>query len=201
MPISPAIAAAQQKLLMSTIKFDAPTQGLAQPTASPHMELLKTRMGEQGFQRMHERNLRVKDTFERGAAPGETPEQRLSQLMGGGGRYAQLKVRQDVMSNNYNPANHTVSMVDPARIPYAGHELRHAYDHSHKKMDLTIPEHRLQSELNAFGSQQKIADELGVPSGLERSPLEQARTYHGKPGYPGTVDSSAVAVNTWRQAQ
>ncbi|MCK6545932.1 mitochondrial inner membrane protease ATP23 [Myxococcota bacterium] len=203
MPISPVIRQRIQALQTAAIDYAPGTERLAQPSGSDHFELLKARVGDAGLQRMFERGQWVKqklDPHGDGAHPEAPKPETMLSLRVKQGKLAKPKVRRDVMGNHYDPRTNTVALMDPRLEHYAAHELRHAYDHTHRKMDLHEPTHRLTSEVNAFGSQIKAAEELGVDPGLSgRTAQQQARTYEGKPGYPGTLESSAEAVRDWRE--
>ena len=201
--ISPAIQQRQQALRQSTIDFRPGTEALAGPSGSDHFEVLKEKMGESGLSRMFQRGQWVKQTLDPhgdGAHPDAPRPETLLSLRAKQGKFAKPKVDKDVLHNAYNPSTNTASLIDPSRVHFAAHELRHAYDHTHGKLDLHQPEHRLMSEVNAFGSQVKSAVELGVDPGISgRTAQQQARTYEGKPAYPGTLESSAAAVDAWRK--
>ncbi|WP_144156086.1 hypothetical protein [Paraburkholderia sp. BCC1885] len=197
--------AASDKLRQSGVDYRPGTESLAQPTTgSAHLDMLRTRAGDKGLERMFQRNIKVKTIMDRvdtSHPDAVKPEQVIKALNTPGSRYSKLAVEKTSVGNHYSPAENTVRLIDPDNHPYAAHEMRHAYDHLHGKLDLQQPEHRLKSEHNAFVSQQKAAGELGQPSGFDRTPFEQAKTYEGKEGYPGTVLESTDAVKKWVDQQ
>lgn len=198
------VASRTQQLKMSTISWGAGTEGLAAPSQSAHFNTIKSRLGDKGLETMFKRNARVKPLMDRiGDHPDAIkPERIVSHFAESSGRFGKLKVNRHPSTNAFNWSQNEISLIDPTNEHYAAHEMRHAYDHHFGKLDMTIPEHRLTSELNAFGTQIKVATELGVDAGLSgRSALEQARTYEGKPSYPGTLDSSFETVRKWKQDQ
>jgi hypothetical protein len=191
------------KLKQSTIQYGPGTEALTrQSTGSPHLDLLKNRLGEKGLERTFQRNMKVKAIMDRvdSSHPDAVRPEKLIKALASSpdSRFSKLKIEKGTVGNSYNPSENTVSLIDPSNRPYAAHELRHAYDHLQNKLDLRQPEQRLASEHNAFTSQVKTADELGESSGIDRPPLAQARTYEGKDGYPGTVEESHDAVKAWR---
>jgi hypothetical protein len=102
---------------------------------------------------------------------------------------------------HYDPATNSVSLMNPGQMDQTGHELQHASDHIHGDLDLANPDHRLASELNAFTTQDAVSQETtgaGPRNFEDRTPSEMARSYHGKDGYPGTLDSSLASGAAWR---
>ncbi|WP_148715052.1 hypothetical protein [Chitinolyticbacter meiyuanensis] len=198
--LGPLVQQRTQALRMSTIGFDTHSAHLAAPTASPHFEAIKKNLGDEGLSSMFQRNAFVQRLASRGynfGAADRSMEQMLSTMASSSGSKGKLKIERGVAQNFFSPQDKRIELVDPTNVPYAAHEMRHAYDHLKGKLDLSVPEHRLMAEHNAFHTQTKVAGELEVPSGIDRTPYEQAQTYHGKPGYPGTVDSSTEAVRKW----
>jgi hypothetical protein len=193
--------------LVFTLQFVPLKQALRGGSGSAHLDTLARRLGEAHLHNIFVRNLKAKSMIDRvdtNHPDAVKPEEILRRL--GRPSSAQpttLAFVKQSSSNFYAPKSDSVHLVDPSNLPYAAHELRHAYDQATGKMDLSQPAHRLASELNAFGSQVKAAAELGIASGISRTPLEQARTYEGKDpvNYPGTIESSQAAVAEWRAAK
>jgi hypothetical protein len=206
----PLVRAAQAQLRMSTIGFDANSLHLAEPTGSPHLEQLKEKLGDVGLNRMFSRQVEVHQLAtqmraqdyprqdigtmipRRMAQLGDLPNSAMSRLKvqsGGGDK------------NYYDPADNRIQLINSHKLPFAAHEMRHAYDHLTGKLDLKTPTHNLHAEFNAFSTQQIVADQLGQDSEVYGSPLEHARTYETKQRlrdlYPGTVESSREAVAQW----
>ncbi|GAA5783801.1 hypothetical protein [Chitiniphilus shinanonensis] len=206
---------ATQQLRMSTISFNANAQHLASPTGSPHLESFKEKLGDVGLSRMFQRQRMVQEQAEKMRAQdyskseiGGMIPKRMEQIGNNqNSPVSRLKVGssggEGAAENFYDPTANKVKLFDSKQLPFATHELRHAYDHLTQKLDLNTPEHRLASEFNAFSSQQKTADELKVSSGFQLAPLAQAKTYEQKTKlrdvYPGTVESSIAAVEKWQQ--
>jgi hypothetical protein len=196
------VARASQKMAMSTLAFEPRTAHLAEPSGSPHMEQIKKNLGEVGLSSMFARNSFVQKLASRDynfTGADRSMEKMLSAMADSPGRRGKLKVQQGVSQNYFSPSEKKIELVDPRNLPYAAHEMRHAYDHLKGKLDLNQPLQRLAGEHNAFTTQTIVAGQLGVPSGIERTPYEQAKTYHGKPGYPGTVDESIAEVARWKK--
>ncbi|TJZ73184.1 hypothetical protein [Chitiniphilus eburneus] len=211
----PLVRDATQKLRMATISFNDHAQHLASPTGSPHLELIKEKLGDIGLGRMFQRQKMVHEQAETMRGQdfskkdiGDMIPKRMAQLGNNqNSPVSRLKVESSggvgAAENFYDPTANKVKVFDSRLLPFATHELRHAYDHLTQKLDLNNPEHRLASEFNAFSSQQKAANELHVPSGFQLPPLDQAKTYEQKTKlrdvYPGTVESSLAAVKKWQQ--
>ena len=203
MPLKPLIRQRIKQLQSSAIDWQPGTASLARPSGSDHFELLKGRVGDAGLERMFERGRWVKtklDPFGDGAHPDAPRPEKLLRIRAEQGKYSKTKVKPGIDKNYYDPKANEIALIDPNRVPYAAHEMRHAYDHLHRKLDLGAPEQRLKAEVNAYGSQLQTARELGQDAGLSgRTAQQQARTYEGKPGYPGTLESSERAVDDWRK--
>lgn len=202
MPISPLIQQRIQALRTAAIDFQPGTEGLANTTGSDTFERLKATTGDVGLQRMFERGQWVKktlDPFGDGAHPEAPRPESLLQLRARQGRLSKPSVTRSYTQNAYDPAKNQISLIDPARVPFAAHELRHATDHLTRQLDLHTPSHRLAAEERAFQTQIDAARELREDAGISgRTAAQQARTYEGKPGYLGTLDASRDAVAAWR---
>ncbi|CAN5757323.1 hypothetical protein BH09PSE5_BH09PSE5_05570 [soil metagenome] len=202
-------AARADELARSRLIFTRGTEVLEQrvvgcQSGSAHLDRLTLRIGEKKLANMLARNAKAQrimsrvDVAHEYALRAEAVLRRLG--ADGSPQSTRLVIALAQVGNSFAPKESKVNLIDPSQLPYAAHELRHGFDHTTEKMDLNRPEHRLASELNAFGSQQQTADELGVASGITRTPLQQARTYEGKDdvNYPGTVESSQAAVRVWK---
>lgn len=201
MPISPLVRQRITQLQNSAIDFKPGTENLKAPSGSDTFESLKASVGDVGLQRMFERGKWVKNKLDPhgdGAHPDAPKPEKLLAIRANQGKFSKTKVERDVMHNAYDQSANKVMLIDPQRVPFAAHEFRHADDHLTKKLDLHEPSHRLKAEENAFQTQIDSARELGQDPGISgRTAAQQARTYEGKPSYPGTLDQSRTAVATW----
>lgn len=205
----PSIRQRQEALFASTLvftrKLEPLEEGLQQAAKrSKHLHDTVQQVGERLLDRALVRNARVADLMSRvdpeDSRYAERPDRLIKRLSPpGSDRDTRLRFDFDSCVHSFDPYTNTITLSDPSRIPYAAHEIRHAHDQLTGRLDLRIPEHRLASEVHAFTTQQIVADELNIPSGISRSPVEQARTYEAKTSnvYPGTLETSFQAVQEW----
>lgn len=144
----------------------------------------------------------VIDAFNRSGNTGYRLAPRWDPATVTGAEEARLRVGVNRGTSPHFDQNTTsISLMEPSALDQTAHELQHARDHLHGDLDLHTREHRLASELNAFTRQDLVSRQLtgGPPPNFEgRSPRQMAESYHGKEGYPGTLDSSLESVRRFK---
>jgi hypothetical protein len=99
---------------------------------------------------------------------------------------------------HYDPDSNKVVVNDVKWLDSLPHEMEHARQQLSGDLSLKNPGHRLWSEKLAFGVQDAVSKELSgkSPDVFEgRTPEQMAKSYIGKKGYPGTVESSKKMVD------
>lgn len=211
-----AIGLARSRFDLSEIQdeeqSDRIEETLSIGTRSHHLNQLVARVGMELFARMlrNVRRLNEDNRVREAANRSEprfyrpfSPQTDPSRAVGAESARLKVKVNQGICPH-YDYNQNEISLMTPSQMDQSAHELRHAYDHLHKDLDLSIKDHRIASELHAFTSQDIVSHELtgSSPQNFEGiSPEEMARSYEGKDskGYTGTLESSMESVRRWKE--